>query len=102
MIAMGNPSINLTSTGPTNDARVPNETNGILAYVGGDYIAAGSRQLPPAGEKEKAQPVRVVTLDVPGLGGVQITYELNTYSHRRSRHWHWRARRADAVPGGAA
>lgn len=77
----------------------PNKTNGILAYVGGQYIAAGSAHLPPASEKESTQPVRLVTLDIPGLGSVQITYELNTYGHRRSSHWHWRARRADLLAG---
>jgi ATP-dependent DNA ligase len=41
-------------------------------------------------------------LDVPGLGRVQITYELNTYARGRSRHWHWRAQRADLAPELAA
>ena len=74
--------------------------NGILAKVRGEYIAEGSKRLPPASSEEQAQPDRSVTLEVPQLGEVCITYRLNSYRHGRSRLWHWKAVRADLVGRG--
>lgn len=68
--------------------------NGILASVGGPYIAAGQAQLPTAGPGAGQE--LVATVDVPGLGSVRITYRLSSYKHRRSTHWHWVAVRAEA------
>lgn len=68
--------------------------NGILALVGGTFIADGAKLLPRAGDAEKAEPQRTATVDVPHLGQVVITYRLNTYRHGASRHWHWVAEHA--------
>lgn len=94
---MGNPPVHHPLARPEGQSRTPTPENGILAYVGAEYISAGSDPLPPASEKEQSQAERHVMLDVPGLGRVKITYELNTYRHRRSTFWHWRAKRADLV-----
>jgi hypothetical protein len=69
--------------------------NGILAKVPGEYIGEGSKRLPAACAEEATQPERSVTLTVPQLGEVRLTYRLNSYRHGRSRLWHWRAVRAD-------
>lgn len=91
---MGNPSIRLgASNGPA-----PPSTNGILARVPGQFISAGSKQLPPAGAHEQAERQTVLP-DVPDLGAVRITYRLNRYKHGRSWHWHWVAVRADPDNG---
>lgn len=71
------------------------EDNGMLAWVPGDFIAAGIAQLPLAGPGEEDAPVRQVVVDVPDLGPVGITYELRTYRHRKTRLWHWVAVRAE-------
>lgn len=77
-------------------------SNGILARVPGDFIAQGSKHLPAAGPAEQGEPVRHVVLDqVPHLGAVRLTYELNWYRpHGRTKQWHWRAKRAEQIPPG--
>jgi hypothetical protein len=72
--------------------------NGILAYVGGPYIAQGSKMPPPAAESESSQPRRSVVLNVPDLGPVRITFRLNSYRHYKNRIWHWVAEHAERVP----
>jgi hypothetical protein len=94
---MGNPAIPHQAVSPTPAARTRNEKNGYLAYVGGQFISDGARQLPPPSEKEQARPERVVTIEVPDLGAVRITYRLNTHRHGKSRHWHWLAVHAEEV-----
>lgn len=69
--------------------------NGILTQVGGTFIAQGAQQLPRACEAEQHEAQRVVSIEVPHLGLVRLTYQLNTYRHGRSRHWHWVAVRAE-------
>lgn len=76
--------------------------NGILAYVGGPYVAQGSQMLPKACADEATNPLRSVVLDVPDLGPVRITYRLNSYRHRaKSKFWHWVACHAEKVEPGA-
>jgi hypothetical protein len=89
---MGNPFIRSDAFQPA--AQPAPSGNGILAKVSGALIAQGANQLPPAGA-DQPQQQEVVFQDVPYLGAVRITYELNSYSHGRSKHWHWRAVRAD-------
>lgn len=72
----------------------PAASNGILARIGGQFIAEGSWQLPIAGPQQ-VEHVRKVTLNVPDLGAVVLTYRLDWYTHGRSKHWHWRIERAD-------
>ena len=63
-----------------------NSENGILASVPGEDISGGSRQLPRPGPEQEACPERkVVVAGVRDLGTVRITYQLQTYRHRRSR-----------------
>lgn len=88
---MGNPAINHSAAA----GAAPPSDNGILAYVGGQYIAAGSAKLPAAKSSEPEE--RTAMLEVPDLGLVRITYRLNSYKHGRSRHWHWLAVKADRV-----
>lgn len=76
--------------------------NGVLARVPGQLIAAAARQLPPAAATEREAPIRTAVVDVPDLGLVRITYRLNTYTHGRSRMWHWVATRADQVDDAGA
>jgi hypothetical protein len=81
---------------------VPNSpnlsSNGILARVPGERIAEGSQQLPAPGPDQQAEPLRkVIVPDVRDLGPVSITYELNTYRHGKSRHWHWVAVHAEVI-----
>ena len=68
--------------------------NGILARVPGEFIAAGSKLLPPAGPEQLATGQAVVP-DVRDLGAVRITYELASHRHGKSRRWYWLAVRAD-------
>lgn len=89
-VLAGNPALRAGSGAPAADAG-----NGILALVRGDSIAAGSKQLPPASEAESHEPRRSTVIDVPDLGPVRITYQLNTYRHGRSRLWHWVAAHAE-------
>jgi hypothetical protein len=63
--------------------------NGILARVGGDYVARGNKQLPTAGPGLLEARRRVTVTGVPDLGDVAITYELKSHKHGRSRHWFW-------------
>ena len=69
--------------------------NGILAHVGGPHISQGSNLLPTASASEAAEPRRSVVLDVPDLGPVRITYQLNSYRHYRNHFWHWVAQHAE-------
>lgn len=70
--------------------------NGILAHVGGAFIAAGMNQLPMPDAKQ--EPGRTVVIDVPDLGWVRITYKLDWYQHGRSgKFWHWVATHAARV-----
>lgn len=71
--------------------------NGILAYVGAPYVAQGCKMLPTASASEASAPRRSVVLDVPDLGPVRITYELNSYRHYKSRYWHWVSKHAERV-----
>jgi hypothetical protein len=69
--------------------------NGILAYVGGQFISQASDQLPPPGPA--APPEGKGVIEVPDLGQVRITYRLNTYKRGKSRHYHWLAIHAEKV-----
>lgn len=93
---MGNPAIRHPSSQGAAEPQ-PATSNGILAQIPGDHISAGSLQLPPAAMADKTAPVRQVDLHVPGQGLVRITYQLNTYRHRRSMLTHWLAVRADRL-----
>lgn len=73
--------------------------NGILAFVGGPFVALGSRMLPPASAAESLSPRRSVVVDVPEYGRVRITYQLNSYRHRRNHFWHWVAEYAELDQG---
>lgn len=94
---MPNPEIDRDTPAPQPEY-VP--SNGILARLPAPVIGAGMQQLPAAGP-EQLQTVREVTVDADAiepefrLGLVRITYEIYSYKHGRSRHWSWRARRAD-------
>jgi hypothetical protein len=75
------------------------ENNGILAQVPGEFIAAGTEQLPPPGPDQQEQPTRATVVQgVRDLGAVRITYELKSYRRGKSRAWHWAALRADLEP----
>jgi hypothetical protein len=89
---VGNPSIRVSDERPP----APASTNGILALVSGDLIAQGSNTLPPPGPHLNGEHVAVV--QVPDRGAVRITYRLDFYRHRKSKHYHWRPVRADAMP----
>lgn len=89
---MGNPAI---PEQPSQAVEAPPSKNGILTQVGGQHIASASLQLPAASQAEQDEPQRTVTVEVPDLGRVRITFQLNTYRHGKSRHWHWLAVRAD-------
>jgi hypothetical protein len=70
------------------------DDNGILARVGGPFIASGMATLPPASDVEPGTERTVELPDVPDLGRVVITYRAATFKHGRSRRWHWVAVRA--------
>jgi hypothetical protein len=93
-VKAGNPSIRLITPAPSAD--VPSG-NGVLTRVRGSFVAEAAASLPPARDVAAAAPPAQVTIEVPDLGLVQITFTVNTYRHGRSRHWHWRAVRADLV-----
>jgi hypothetical protein len=70
--------------------------NGILSTVPGEFVAQGSKGLPePATAMAE---LRTATLDAAHAGRVTITYERALAKHGKSRHWYWRAVRADAAP----
>jgi hypothetical protein len=69
--------------------------NGILARVPGQFVALGAEQLP---DPEAAQAgEQSVELDADYAGRVRITYDRTLAQHGKSRHWYWRAVRADAA-----
>jgi hypothetical protein len=72
------------------------DDNGILARVGGPFIASGMANLQPASEVEPGTE-RTAELNVPELGKITITYRAATFKHGRSRRWHWVAVRADSA-----
>lgn len=91
---MGNPFIR-SEASQHQPAQPVESSNGVLTLVPGEIIGSASRQLPPAG---KGQPETAdAVVNVPNLGFVRITYRLNSYSHGRSKHWHWQAVRAERV-----
>jgi len=93
---MPNPAIYHPAATPEQE--VQPSANGVLSWMGGDRIAQAARQLPAAGPEHAAKPRReVVVQGVPHFGAVRVTYELDSYRHGRSRHWHWRAVRADPL-----
>lgn len=69
--------------------------NGVLSLIPGDVVAKGSSKLPPAGPESAAEH-QVETFEAE-LGFVRITYQLNSYTHGRSRRWHWLAVYAEKV-----
>ena len=73
--------------------------NGILAFVGGSFVALGSQMLPKASAAESLNPRRSVVVDVPEHGRVRITYQISAYRHRRSHFWHWVAEFAELDQG---
>lgn len=90
---MGNPRI-APQQPPAEVDRSPHPENGILRLIPGDIIG-GRPELPPAREGQSTP--QVVVVDVPDLGPVRITYQLASYSHGKSKTWHWRPERADAA-----
>jgi hypothetical protein len=68
--------------------------NGILSRVRGSFVAEACGKLKPPREAAQGE-IAAVTMAVPDLGLVRFTFKANTYRHGRSRHWHWRAVRAD-------
>ena len=85
---MGNPSVPGAAFANRSSTPVPTKHNGILAWVPGQIVSAGSKGLPPAGPGLQPQ---IVQVDVPDLGAVNVTYEAYQYNHRRSPMWSWRA-----------
>lgn len=69
--------------------------SGILAAVPGEFVAAGSLSLPDPSLALAEQ--RTATLDAAHAGRVTITYQRTLAKHGKSRHWYWRAVRADAA-----
>ncbi len=94
---MPNPALRHPHPGQAAEPFQPHPEHGILAQVGGQFIAAGSDSLPKAGPGEDS--LQTVVVEVPSLGKVQLTYQLKTHKHGKSRNWFWVAVRADAVEG---
>ena len=65
------------------------EDNGILPQIHGDHIARAGSTLPPAAADQDKH--ASVEIEVPGLGGVRIRYELMT----QSCQWFWTATYAE-------
>lgn len=76
-------------------AGMNDESNGMLGKVGGEFIAAGSRQLPPPGST--APKMMTAELQVEHLGLVRIHYRLTSNKHHRSVNWWWQAHFAEQV-----
>lgn len=74
-----------------------NSDNGILAQVGGTFIAEGTKFLSPPAAGEVEPERRFAVVDVPHLGPVRIRYRLNRYKHGRSWHWSWVAEHAETA-----
>ena len=69
------------------------EDNGILPQIHGDHIARAGSTLPPAtADQDKHASVEI---EVPGLGGVRIRYELMTSRREQSCQWFWTATYAE-------
>lgn len=76
----------------------PDPERGVLTWVGAEHITPAHAQLPPASPDERHTPVRkAVSKAVPGLGDVEIVFELKSYKYRRSTNWYWSMVRADVV-----
>lgn len=69
--------------------------NGILASVGGQYVAHGSQPLPDPETAERRE--HSVELDAGHIGRVRIFYEPKQVRHHKHSHWYWRACRAESV-----
>jgi hypothetical protein len=94
---VGNPEIRTPKGEWRRPALDPSRPNGILAFIGADFVGAGTRQLPPAGPAEAHMPERKVVVDVPSLGPVRMTYRLYTYRHGKTRNWSWLCKHAAQV-----
>jgi hypothetical protein len=94
-VKAGNPPIRLGSPMPADGP----SGNGILNQARGSFVADACGILPsPRGAAQDEE--ATVDMEVPDLGLVRFTFQANTYRHGRSRHWHWKAVRAElAQPG---
>lgn len=92
---MPNPTIAHLSSEPAEFRISP--VNGVLPFVPGDLISDAMRSLPRAAAD--VQSPRVVQIEVPGRGLVNITFEVASYKKAKSVYWHWVAVRADLSNG---
>jgi hypothetical protein len=69
------------------------DDNGILAQIRGDYIARAENLLPPALAHEDTH--AVIEIEVPSIGHVRISFQLQSSGRGKSRHWFWTATDAE-------
>jgi hypothetical protein len=71
------------------------EDNGILGAVRGEFIAAASKQLPPA--EVCTFSTMHAEVDAADQGRVRIRFVRMRMKHGRSSHWAWVAEHAAKV-----
>lgn len=71
------------------------ENNGILEQVGGQYVAAANKNLPPAATAEDRE--YPVEIDAGHVGMVRIYFRKQKLKRAKHSHWFWLAQRAERV-----
>ena len=71
------------------------EDNGILAEVGGQYVSAAGKTLPPAATAEDRE--YPVEIDAGHTGLVRVTFVKQKAKRGKFSHWFWSAKRAERV-----
>ena len=66
----------------------------ILGKIRGDYIAAASKQCPPADSTDAEQ---VIEFDVPHIGLARLYFIRKEARHHKHGHYFWVAHRAEKV-----
>lgn len=69
--------------------------NGILEQVGGQYVAAAIKTLPPAVTAEDRD--HFVEIDAGHAGRVRLTFRKQKAKRGKFSHWFWQAKRADSA-----
>ncbi|MFA1701057.1 hypothetical protein ACB245_27870 [Achromobacter ruhlandii] len=69
------------------------QSNGLLEQVGGQYVAAAIKTLPPAATAEDRD--HFVEIDAGHIGAVRLTFRKQKAKRGKFSHWFWQGKRAD-------
>lgn len=70
----------------------------LLVKIPGQYIAAGSRDLPDA--ETSTDETQQAVVDVPGIGKVRFTYKRFTHKKGKTTRFFWTVESAELVEPG--